>query len=133
MQRPEAVNLSREEGEALIERLEGHALVAADWRVLVQVLQVYFWLLFALQEATFSLKRLRALLFGDKPKQRQSQSSSGSSDGGDSAGDVEPRRRRCVARRRKTTALRGPRWPPSRPWASGRRGVSGSGAGHLPP
>jgi transposase len=88
MQRPEAVNLSREEGEALIERLEGHALIAADWRVLVQVLRVYFWLLFALQEATFSLKRLRALLFGDKSKQRQSQSSSGSSDGGDSAGDV---------------------------------------------
>jgi transposase len=88
MQRPEDVQLSRAEGEALIERLEGHDLLAADWRVLVQVLRVYFWLLFALQEATFSLKRLRALLFGDKPKQRQSQSSSGSSDGGDSAGDV---------------------------------------------
>jgi len=88
MQRPEDVKLSRAEGEALIERLEGHDLLAADWRVLVQVLRVYFWLLFALQEATFSLKRLRALLFGDKPTQRQAQSSSGSSDGGDSTGDV---------------------------------------------
>jgi transposase len=89
MQRPEEVKLSREEGEALIERLEGHALIADDWRVLVQVLRVYFWLLFALQEATFSLKRLRALLFGDKPKKRQQPpSASGSSAGGGGAGDV---------------------------------------------
>ena len=88
MERPEEVQLSREEGEALRTRLAGDALTAADRRVLDQVLQWYFWLLFALQEATFSLKRLRALLFGDKPKKRQSPSSSGSSDGSDGAGDV---------------------------------------------
>jgi hypothetical protein len=88
MKRPEEVQLSREDGEALRTRLAGDALTADDRRVLDQVLQWYFWLLFVLQEATFSLKRLRAILFGDKPKKRQSQSSSGSSDGSDGAGDV---------------------------------------------
>jgi hypothetical protein len=88
MQRPEEVKLSREDGEALRTRLAGDALTTADRRVLDQVLQWYFWLLFVLQEATFSLKRLRAILFGDKPKKRQSPSSSGSSDGSDGAGEV---------------------------------------------
>src|SRR6266516_2382337 len=88
MKRPEEVQLSREDGEALRTRLADDALTADDRRVLDQVLQWYFWLLFVLQEATFSLKRLRAILFGDKPKKRQSQSSSGSSDGGGGAGEV---------------------------------------------
>src|SRR6266516_1405242 len=88
MKCPEEVQLSREDGEALRTRLAGEALTADDRRVLDQVLQWYFWLLFALQEARFSLKRLRALLFGDKPKQRQSPSSSGSPDGSGGAGDV---------------------------------------------
>src|SRR5881296_1177135 len=87
MERPDEVHLSRAEGEALRTRLARDALTAADRRVLDQVLQWYFWLLFALQEATFSLKRLRAILFGDKPKKRPSPSSSGSSDGSDGAGD----------------------------------------------
>ena len=88
MKRPDEITLSHEDGEALRKRLDGEALTAADRRVLGQVLQWYFWLLFALQEARFSLKRLRALLFGDKPKQRQSPSSSGSPDGSGGAGDV---------------------------------------------
>lgn len=90
MKRPDEVKLSREEGEALIKRLEDDALTAADRRVLVLVLQVYFWLLVALQEAKFSLKRLRVMLFGDKPKQRKEPSpekAAGSSgDDGDSGG-----------------------------------------------
>ena len=71
MKCPEEVKLSREDGEALRTRLSGDALTAADRRVLDQVLQWYFWLLFALQEARFSLKRLRGLLFGEKPSSRQ--------------------------------------------------------------
>jgi len=123
MKCPEEVQLSREDGEALRTRLAGEALTADDRRVLDQVLQWYFWLLFALQEATFSLKRLRVMLFGAKPKQRQEPSASGSSDGGGGAyldGGRPPLSEGC-------------RWPPARSWASGRRGVSGSGAGHLPP
>src|SRR5215831_15446008 len=71
MERPEDVHLSHQDGEALIERLHRDALTAHDRWVLEQVLRWYFWLLFALQEARFSLKRLRALLFGAQPKKRQ--------------------------------------------------------------
>ena len=70
MKCPEEVQLSGEDGEALRQRLAGDTLTATDRRVLDLVLQWYFWLLFALQEATFSLKRLRVLLFGAKPNTR---------------------------------------------------------------
>ena len=59
----------------VVERCVGNTkhnpTIQNDRRVLDQVLQWYFWLLFALQEATFSLKRLRVMLFGEKPKKRQ--------------------------------------------------------------
>src|SRR5215813_12369175 len=71
MKCPDEVKLSREDGEVLRQRLARNALTADDRQVLDHVLQWYFWLLFALQEATFSLKRLRVMLFGAKPKQRQ--------------------------------------------------------------
>ena len=69
MERPEDIHLSRQDGEVLIKRLHRDALTTQDRHVLEQVLRWYFWLLFALQEARFSRKRLRALLFGEKPKQ----------------------------------------------------------------
>jgi transposase len=81
MKRPEEVTLSREEGEALIERLERDALSAEDRRVLVKVLTFYFWLLFALREAKLSLKRLKTLVFGEKPKKREPPSSGGTPGG----------------------------------------------------
>ena len=68
MKQPEDVQLSREEGEALIERIERNALSAEDRQLLVKLLTFYFWLLFALREAKLSLKRLKALVFGEKPK-----------------------------------------------------------------
>jgi len=77
MEQPDEVNLSRQDGEALIRRLQGDALTAQDRRVLEQVLRWYFWLLFALQEARFSLKRLRAMVFGDRAKKRPQKPSSG--------------------------------------------------------
>jgi hypothetical protein len=85
MKRPEDVTLSREEGEALITRLERDALTAEDRRVLVKVLTFYFWLLFALREAKLSLKRLKSLVFGEKPKKREPPTSGGMP-GGESAG-----------------------------------------------
>ena len=90
MQCPEEVALSREDGEALRQRLAGDTLTAADRRVLDQVLQWYFWLLFASQEATFSLKRLRILVFGEKCSKTQTSPPGVSSDasGGASAGTV---------------------------------------------
>ena len=68
MKQPEDVQLSREDGEALLARLEANTLTAEDRRVLGKVLTFYFWLLFALREAKLSLKRIKALVFGEKPK-----------------------------------------------------------------
>src|SRR5437867_3976869 len=90
MKRPEEVTLSREDGEALIERLEKDALTAEDRRVLVKVLTFYFWLLFALREAQLSLKRLRTLVFGEKPEKREPPMSGGTAAGGGAA--TEPGR-----------------------------------------
>jgi hypothetical protein len=70
MKRPHDVKLSREAGEALIERLEGDALTAEDRCVLVQVLRLYFWLMLVLQEAKLSLKRFRQMLFGEPAQGR---------------------------------------------------------------
>lgn len=88
MKQPEDVQLSREDGEALIERLERDALSAEDRRLLVKVLTFYFWLLFALREAKLSLKRLKALVFGEKPK-KPTPPSSGGTLGGGSSGERE--------------------------------------------
>ncbi len=86
MKDPQEVQLSPEEGEALIERIEHDAWSADDRRVVVQVLRLHFWLLFALQEAKLSLKRLRTLLFGEKVHKRlvpssQAVSGAGGTDG----------------------------------------------------
>src|SRR5712691_1948598 len=86
MKDPQEVKLSPEEGEALIERIEHDAWSADDRRVVVQVLRLHFWLLFALQEAKLSLKRLRTLLFGEKVHKRlvpssQAVSGAGGTDG----------------------------------------------------
>jgi transposase len=95
MKCPDKVQLSRADGEALRTRLAGDALTADDRRVLDQVLQWYFWLLFALQEATFSLKRLRVMVFGEKPKKRQEpstapQDSAEGASGAQAPGDRAP-------------------------------------------
>lgn len=86
MKRPEEVTLSREDGEALIERLEREALTAEDRRVLVKVRTFYFWLLFALREAKLSRKRLKTLVFGEKPKKREPPESGGGASGGGGTG-----------------------------------------------
>jgi transposase len=88
MKRPEDVQLSREEGEALLARLEANTLTAEDRRVLGKVLAFYFWLLFALREAKLSLRRVKALVFGEKPK-KPKPPSSGGTPGGRSAGGSE--------------------------------------------
>ncbi|MEM3170752.1 MAG: IS66 family transposase [Candidatus Nitrosotenuis sp.] len=86
MKRPEEVTLSQEEGEALLARLEANTLTAADRQVLGKVLTFYFWLLFALREAKLSLKRLKALVFGEKPKKREPPLAGGTPGGGSTGG-----------------------------------------------
>src|SRR5262245_10952766 len=86
MKRPEDVTLSREEGEALLARLEANTLTAEDRRVLGKVLTCYFWLLFTLREAKLSLKRIKALVFGEKPKPPKPPASAGTPGGGGAGG-----------------------------------------------
>ena len=64
MTEPEQIKLTRDEGEALIERVKASDLAADDRRVLERLIRMYFWLLFVVQEAKLSMKRLRGLLFG---------------------------------------------------------------------
>jgi hypothetical protein len=87
MKRPEDVTLSREDGEALIERLGKDALTAEDRQVLGKVLTFYFCSLFTLREAQRSLKRLRALVFGEKPKKGAPPTSGGTAAGGGAGGN----------------------------------------------
>src|SRR5262247_3384059 len=104
MKCPEKVQLSCEDGEALRARLAGDALTADDRRVLDQVLQWYFWLLFTLQEATFSLKRLRGLLFGEKPNKRKTSPPPGaSSDFSDGPGGTDSGPAHAVAEATQAT------------------------------
>src|SRR5262249_10816530 len=104
MKCPEEVNLSREDGEALRTRLAGDALTADDRRVLDQVLLWYLWLVCALQEATFSLKRLRGLLFGEKPNKRPTSPPPGaSSDVGGGPGGTDSGPAHAVAEATEAT------------------------------
>lgn len=56
---PDDVKLSREEGDALMERIRVSSLAGDDQRLLVKLIQIYFWFTFALRETTISLKRLK--------------------------------------------------------------------------
>ena len=68
---PSQITLSAEAAEALIARVHQSGLSAEDSGVVEQVVRMYFWVVFALQEAQLSLKRLRSLLFGKGPKPRK--------------------------------------------------------------
>ena len=61
------VTLSAEDGEALIARVHLSNLPRADAETVEWVIRMYFHVAFALQEASISTKRLRALLFGKNP------------------------------------------------------------------
>jgi transposase len=65
---PPSISLRAEEGEALIVRVHQSGLSAEDAGVVEQVIRMYFWVVFCLQEAKLSLKRLQTLLFGKGPK-----------------------------------------------------------------
>ncbi len=66
------ITLSSEEGEVLIAQVHQSNVPAAVAGRVVQIIRMYFWVVFALQEAKLSVKRLRNLLFGSsaQPKDR---------------------------------------------------------------
>ena len=61
------LTLSAEDGEALIARVHLSSLPRADAEQVEWVIRMYFYVVFALQEAKLSVKRLRTLLFGKRP------------------------------------------------------------------
>ncbi len=66
------ITLSSEEGEGLIAQVHQSNLPAAVAGKVEQIIRMYFWVVFALQEAKLSVKRLRNVLFGSRaqPKDR---------------------------------------------------------------
>ena len=94
MKRPETITLSAEEGEAIMSRLSVYTPSHSDCEILIQVMRLHFWLMFALQEAKLSVKRLRNLLFGKSaPASPEPADSSASSqaagDGTDACGGLD--------------------------------------------
>lgn len=71
MKRPDEVKLSRDDGEALMTRIRASSLSSDDQRVLVKLIELYFWLAVALQETKISLKRLKQLLLGRGAKRSE--------------------------------------------------------------
>ena len=133
MKQPEDVQLSREEGEALIERIERNALSAEDRRVLGKVLTFYFWLLFALREAKLSLKRVKALVFGEKPKKREPPSSGGTPSGGSAGGSERANGSITGSAGGLRARVDRGEAASARAWAAGSRCVSGGADGGMPP
>jgi transposase len=83
----ENVTLSAEAGEALIARVHLSNLAQADARVVEQIIRLYFWVAFALQEAKLSVKRLRNLFFGSSRKPKTPPESAVSAPANDGGGE----------------------------------------------
>jgi transposase len=98
---PSSITLRAEEGEALIARVHQSGLSAEDAGVVEQVIRLYFWMIFSLQEAKLSLKRLRTLLCGKgakAPKPRAPEAAASSSEPvGEGAGAGTLRSREAAA------------------------------------
>ena len=87
MKQPDDIHLSRAEGEALIERVKANTLSEGDRQVVVKLIELWFWLTFALTEAKLSISRLKRLLFGSGRKDGPDDHDDSPSAGG---GSVEP-------------------------------------------
>jgi transposase len=88
----ETVTLSAAEGEAMIARLAVYAPSRTDCELLIQVVRWYFWLVWAVQEAKLSLKKLRTLLcgWGDSPQLPQPSALEASDASSSRDADVRP-------------------------------------------
>jgi transposase len=101
------ITLSSEEGEVLIAQVHQSNVPTAVAGRVEQIIRMYFWVVFALQEAKLSVKRLRNLLFGSsaQPKGRpESEGEATSSEApGQAAGEEEAVPVAEVAPRLETT------------------------------
>ena len=80
------LTLNAEDGEALIARVHRSNLPRADAERVEWVIRMYFYVVFALQEANLSAKRLRSLLFGKRPEPSPSPEASSAASPADSDG-----------------------------------------------
>ena len=85
------VTLRSEEGEALIAQVHQSNLPPAAAGKLEQIVRMYFWLVFALQEAKLSVKRLRHLLFGSSAQPKEAPESETSTTSSEAPGQEEGR------------------------------------------
>jgi rRNA maturation protein Nop10 len=92
----------------------------------------YFWLLFALQEATFSLKRLRALVFGEKRRKQKTSPPGASSDSSGGPGGTGSSPAHAVAGTTQAPATGRPPAAGERRPGHGRQGAEAyHGAEHV--
>ena len=76
------LTLSAEDGEALIARVHRSNLPRADAERVEWVIRMYFYVVFALQEAKLKVKLLRSLLFGKRSEPSpEASSAAGQADG----------------------------------------------------
>lgn len=118
---PDEVKLSREEGQALIERLQANALTSEDRGLLVKLIQLYFWFTFALRETKISLSRLKRALFGEG--RRPPPPAGGAAAGSAAADDATPATGSPAPTEDPTDAP--PPAPSERRRGHGRRGADG--------
>ncbi len=125
---PDEVKLSREESEALIERIQASSLAGDDQRRLVKLIQLYFWLTVALRETKISLPRLKRGLFGEgKPPPSRPPTAGGP------VGGVSPAATVAGEAPADETPAPEQAGAPGGPWPPGGRGLPGGEAGELPP
>ena len=87
MQKPQAIELSPEEAEALNQRIKNRDLSESDWKLFEGLVQFVIWLQFSLKEAKISIGRLSSLFGLSKKKKQRSKGPSQNKD--DSAREEE--------------------------------------------
>jgi transposase len=127
MKRPDEVKFSQADGEALIKRIEASNLAGPDQRLLVQLIRLYFWLTFALQETKVGLKRLKAALFGAGGRSRRHQGpgdkDSSASNGSDKGPAAEDGQRAAAAAEARRGESQGEETGEARRRGHGRKGA----------
>jgi len=82
------VTLSSEDGEVLIAQVHQSNLPPASAGRVESIIRMYFWLVFALQEAKLSVKRLRTLLFGSSAQPEEQPASEASATASEAPGQT---------------------------------------------
>lgn len=89
MSRPDRITLCAEEGEAILARLAVYAPSRADCEILSQVLRLYVWLMWTVEEAKVSIRQLRTLLFGSRRTAKEPPESNASTPSSEVLGEEE--------------------------------------------